>query len=106
MTSLFVENRGDGEIAWSATPSNPTQVSVSPGSGSVSTDTVPVEVTIDLSSLLTGTSTLVLTDTYDLGNIVVTGTVESEPAGGSPVTVPVTLYVGNVSEIFLPLVIR
>jgi hypothetical protein len=106
VTSLFVRNRGDGEITWSATPGNPTRVSVSPAGGSVSTNAVPIEVTVNLSSLLTGASTLVLTGTYDLGNIVVTGTVESEPAGGSPVTVPATLYVGHAFEIFLPLVIR
>jgi len=53
-----------------------------------------------------GTLTLVLTDTYDLGHITVTGTVGSEPAGGSPVTVPVSLYVGNVSRTFLPVIIR
>ena len=86
--------------------SNPTRVSVSPSSGSASTDPVQVRVTVDLNSLLTGTLTLVLTDTYDLGHITVTGTVGSEPAGGSPVTVPVSLYVGNVSRTFLPIIIR
>jgi hypothetical protein len=96
--SLSVENQGDGEIAWSGVPSDPARVSLSSSSGSVSTDRQRVEVTIDASGFVTGT--------HDLGTITITGTVESEPADGSPTTVPVSLYVGDVFKNFLPIVIE
>jgi hypothetical protein len=103
---LLVGNAGGEEFTWSATSSDPARVSVAPGGGTVSTEWDQIQVTIDLSGLLSGTLTVVLTDTYDLGHVTITGTTAAGPVAGSPVNVPVTLYVGDVSKVFLPLVIR
>jgi hypothetical protein len=90
---LILENKGDGELAYSVQPDH-NRVSVSPRSGSISDHKVAVKAEIDTRGLGPGT--------YHLGNLTVNGMVESEHVNGSPVIVPVTLYVGNVSRVFLP----
>jgi len=75
-------------------------VSVSPQRGSVSVETVQVMVTIDLDG------TAVLTGTYNLGDITVIGTTETGPANGSPAVVPITVYVGTVHRVFVPVALR
>jgi hypothetical protein len=91
--SLQIRNSGDLPVAWSIA-SQPPSVSVSPSSGTVSTQVArTVTVTVD-----TGTYT---TGTYSLGSIVITGTMT-----GGPIAVPVTLYVDNVYRLYLPLVTK
>jgi hypothetical protein len=43
---------------------------------------------------------------YNLGNITINASDNGQPIAGSPVTIPVRLYVGDVSQNFLPLMIR
>ncbi len=95
---LNIRNTGDGSFSW-AVSSKPANVTVSPSSGTASyTVTVPAMVTVTTTGYTTGT--------YSLGDIVFTGTAESAPVEGSPARVPVTLYVGDVYRIYLPLITR
>jgi hypothetical protein len=95
--SLFIGNEGDGEIAYSITPDHE-RVSVSALDGRVSSGRKTVDVQVDTRGLEPGT--------YHLGNITITGMAGSEHVNGSPVTIPVTLYLGNVSRVFLPVAIK
>jgi hypothetical protein len=56
-----------------------------------------VSVTISTGGYVTGT--------YSLGDIVITGTVEGDASPGSPITIPVTLYVGPIHKVYLPTVL-
>ncbi len=95
---LNLRNLGEGAFGWSVA-SQPGNVTVSPASGTaVYTAATPVRVTIDTRGYLTGT--------YSLGNIVITATVGSGAVVGAPAAVPLTLYVGRVDRIYLPLITR
>jgi hypothetical protein len=96
-SSLLVTNRGEGEIAWMFTSYPPT-VTLASLFGTVDGMGQIVPITISVSSYATGT--------YALGDIVLTGTVENGIVAGSPVTIPVTLYVGPIHQVFLPTVSR
>ena len=95
---LWVANQGEGEIAWDASASQPLKVTLAPSSGQVSGTSQMVQVTISLTGYQTGT--------HSLGEIVVTGTAGGGAVMGSPVHVPVTLYVGPVHRVFLPFTLR
>ena len=43
---------------------------------------------------------------YNLGNITINATDNGQPIVGSPVTIPVELYVGEVFKNFLSLTVR
>jgi hypothetical protein len=95
---LSIENTGDGSLVWgvSATPAS---VSVNPMGGTAFyTQTDQADVTVTTTGYVTGT--------YDLGSVVITGTVGGVPASGSPASISITLYVGEVHEVHLPLVMR
>jgi hypothetical protein len=94
---VVIENVGDGELECSAVADNP-RVSVSPGSGSLSSGRTILEVSIDTRGLAPGT--------HHLGQIVINGMVGSEHVDGSPIAVPVELYVGNVSRVYLPVTMK
>lgn len=93
---LDIQNVGDGALAWEVS-STPSEVTVDPTSGTASSST-PVVVTVRPTGYATGT--------YSLGNIEITGEADGEPVQGSPVQVPVTLYVGDVHGVYLPLSLR
>jgi len=95
-TYLGIGNAGDGSISW-AVSSKPTRVTVSPSSGTVSS-MEHVMITVLTTGLGAGT--------YALGDITITGTADGDPVDGSPATVSVTLYVGDVYRVYLPLVVR
>ncbi len=95
---LNLRNRGEGAFGWSVA-SQPGNVTVSPASGTAFyTSTTPLQVTINTANYLTGT--------YSLGNIVITATAGSGTVVGAPAEVAVTLYVGHVERVYLPLVMR
>jgi len=96
--ALQFRNTGEGSFSW-AVSSKPGAVTVNPSSGTAFyTTTVSTAVTVNTTGYTTGT--------YSLGNIVITGTVNGTPVGGSPSQIPVTLYVGRVYRAYLPLVMR
>ena len=92
---MLVFNAGDGEIDWQATP--PFPVTLSATSGTVNSTGQAVMVTIPTSGYSKGT--------HFLGNITITGTIEGDAAPGSPITIPVTLYVGTIHRVYMPLVL-
>jgi len=94
-TTLQIHNTGDESFTWSATA--PPGITLFPSSGTVATQTL-VSVTIATTGYSAGT--------HDLGNIDITGTANGGPVAGSPVSVPVTLYVGEVHKIFLPFTLK
>ncbi|MBC7228162.1 MAG: VCBS repeat-containing protein [Thermoflexales bacterium] len=95
---LNLRNPGDGAFNW-AVSSQPAGVTVTPLSGIVFyTSTVPLTVTVSTTGYQTGT--------HSLGSVVITGTSGGNPVQGSPASVPVTLYVGQVYRTYLPIVLR
>jgi hypothetical protein len=92
--TLLINNTGDVAVDWNATPPGP-NVTLSPSSGSL-TGQAAVAVTIAASGYSTGT--------YSLGNITVSGTSGGVSVGS--VNVPVTLYVGQVYKVYLPVAIK
>jgi len=96
--SLRLRNIGEGAFSWSVV-SQPSGVTVMPSSGTAFyTSTVPLTVTVSTTGYQTGT--------YSLGNVVITGTSGGNPVQGSPASIPVTLYVGQVYHAYLPIVLR
>jgi len=94
--TIFIDNAGEGEIDWVAISDSPT-VTLNATSGTVDGAGQTVSVTISTDGYVTGT--------YSLGDIVITGTVEGDASPGSPVTIPVTLYVGPIHRVYLPTVL-
>ena len=95
--TITIRNRGLGSINWTATASQPEVVSVTPSSGTATASSPSqIIVTVDASGYSAGT--------YDLGSITIDGGSETE---NSPAVIqPVTLYVGEVERVFLPLVTK
>ncbi|MCS7251511.1 MAG: FG-GAP-like repeat-containing protein, partial [Thermoflexus sp.] len=95
---LRLTNLGDFPGQWSVA-SSPAGVTVTPSSGTVYyTSTIPLTVTVSTAGYLTGT--------YSLGSLTITGTWDGGTVENSPLSVPVTLYVGPVYRAYLPLVMR
>ncbi|MBN1978918.1 MAG: VCBS repeat-containing protein [Anaerolineae bacterium] len=92
---MLVFNTGDGEIDWQAT--SPSPVTLSAYYGTVDGAGQAVTVTIPTSGYSKGT--------HFLGNITITGTIEGDAAPGSPITIPVTLYVGTIHRIYAPMIL-
>ena len=93
---LNIRNLGDGSIDWTVT-AKPAEVTISPMNGSVDLVDSAV-VSVDPTAYMTGTHTL--------GNLVINGTSDGAPVDGSPVTIPVKLYVGQVSTVYMPVVVK
>ena len=93
--TLIISNGGDGVLNWSAEAALPV-VSLDVVSGTVGLTAQAVTVEIDGGGYVTGT--------YSLGEITITGTAGSGPAKDSPVTIPITLYVGPIQRLFVPLI--
>lgn len=95
---INISNPGDTAFNWQVT-SCPNGVTPEPSSGTVP----PVsedQMTITIST--TGYTT----GTHDLGDIVIAATADGDPVDGSPFEIPITLYVGDVHSVYLPLTIR
>ena len=93
---MFVFNAGAGEIDWQAMP--PSGVTLSATSGTVDGAGQTVMVTISTIGYSEGT--------HSLGNITITGTVEGDAAPGSPIEIPVELYVGTIHRVYTPMVLK
>ncbi len=93
---LKIRNLGDGSFSWTVS-SKPSDVTLDPSGGTVS---YAVEATVTVAT------TGYVTGTYSLGNIEITGTKSGNPVLKSPAKIPVTLYVGNIHRLYLPLVLR
>lgn len=94
---LWVSNNGDGTIDWQV-DSKPSEATLTPDSGTVGWQGQKVTVEISVGGYGPGL--------YDLGDIVISAIGEGEAVVGSPATIPVTLYVGDVHGAFLPLALR
>ena len=92
-----LRNLGEGEFDWHI--ANPiATLQVSPVSGTVSRQT-----TVQFVLTTTGYPT----DTWhNPGSLDVSGTVDGEHVQSSPFAVPVWLYVGDISRLYLPLTMR
>ncbi len=95
--NLWIASGGDEEIEWQV-DTHPPAVTVAPLSGTVDWTGQSVNVTVSTAGYQTGT--------YSIGNVVITGAVEGEAVDGSPAIIPITLYVGRVHRLFIPLVSR
>lgn len=95
---LRLRNLGDYAAQWSVT-SLPSGITVTPSSGTLFyTSTIPVTVTVSTTGYPTGT--------YSLGDIVITGTWSGGAVQNTPASVSLTLYVGTVYRVYLPLIFR
>jgi hypothetical protein len=94
---VAIQNLGEQEFEWTIT--NPiADLQVSNISGTLSTQTI-LQLTLDT----TGYSP----DTWhNLGNLTVSGTLRGQQVASSPITVPVWLYIGDITQVYLPLVSR
>lgn len=92
----WVQNGGEGEFEWAIEHTIPRFQTV-PVSGTVAT-AAPIQMLIDVSGLADGW--------HNLGNVTVTGFENGVAVSGSPKTVPLYIYVGEVFEVHLPLVLR
>lgn len=97
-TTMRIENTGDGVMTWQA-QSVPANVTLTPSTGQVSGSLFEQPT---ISVVTTGYSS----GTYSLGDIVITGTAGGMSVNGVPARIPVTLYVGTIYSVYLPLVLR
>lgn len=93
---VWLRNEGSGEFDWSISHSIP-QLQVTPSTGTVATST-SVQFSIDTDGFGNGWHTL--------GAVSVSGTADGEAVEGSPVTATVYLYVGDLAQVYLPLVVQ
>jgi len=91
-----VRNGGEGTFDWTITHSI-TRLRVVPSAGTVQTTTA-VRLVITTTGLLTGW--------HDLGTLTVTGQTNGGDVENSPWIATLTLYVGDVGRVHLPLVMR
>ena len=91
-----VRNGGEGTFDWTITHSI-TRLRVVPSAGTVQTTTA-VRLVITTTGLLTGW--------HDLGTLTVTGQTNGGDVENSPWIAALTLYVGDVGRVHLPLVMR
>jgi hypothetical protein len=95
-------NEGDGEFDWQVVHSI-ARLQTIPSAGTVVTRT-DVQFVVDLSNLVT--DTLLLPTWYEMGTVTVTGSADGQPVDGSPATSALYIYVGDVSRVYLPMVMR
>lgn len=91
---LWVGATEDG-TQWSASPTLPSVVTVMPPQGTLPENT-HADVLIDASNYVTGT--------YSVGRVVVEA--GSPSVYGSPASVPLTLIIGDITRVYLPVVLR
>ncbi len=92
---VWIENLGGQQFDWTITNTNGS-LQVVQSSGTVVTR-APITLTLD-------TSGYSLNTWHTLNDLTITGTFEGEPVLSSPATAKVKLYVGDIHQVFLPLV--
>jgi hypothetical protein len=97
-----VQNIGGEEFNWTLN-TNDTGGTVTANKASGTSLTANESVSIQFSI---STASYAQNKWYHIGNIVITATNNGEPVNGSPKMVPVWLYVGDVTQVYLPFVIR
>lgn len=93
--TLILQNAGDGTLQWQA--STPNRVSLANNSGSFANQQA-IQVTINVSGLSRGT--------HDVGDIRVEATSGGNAIPGSPSTIPVTVFMADLEQSYLPLFTR
>jgi len=94
---VWVQNERDGEIEWSISHALP-RLQVVPSSGTVSSSSM-VHFIVDTAGLQVGAW-------HDLGQVTVTGTAGGKAVDGSPINVALSVYVGDVMQVYLPCIAR
>ena len=94
---VWIQNLGGQQFDWIITNTNG-NLQITPTSGMVVTST-PITLTVD-------TSGYTLNTWHTLNDLTVSGTFEGETVSASPITAKVKLYVGDIHQVYLPLVIR
>lgn len=82
------------EVQWSATAARPDIVEVVLMSAARNASQVTFAVTVNAENLPDGVN--------DVGNVEISGRVNGQLLNGSPITVPMSVYVGDISSIYLP----
>src|SRR5690606_5177552 len=95
-TEITIQNLGDKTMQWTSVL--PNGVSLSPSSGSLGYGSQTIEVTISRSALSPGFN--------NLGNIRINATSGGTPIAGSPLDISVTVFLGDVSNLYIPLANR
>ncbi len=95
-TSLQLKNTGGNGSEFNWTSTAPNGVTLSPSSGTV-TNISNVSITVNANQS---------SGWHNLGNVRITATQNGQPVVGSPATIPVRLYVGDLKKIFLPFMTR
>ncbi len=102
MISGSVQNIGGEQFDWSINTSG-TAGAVTADQTSGASLTANESVSIEFS---VNTTSYAQNQWHNLGNIVITATNNGDPVNGSPKTVPVWLYVGDITRVNLPLITR
>lgn len=95
---IRIEVANGSNVAWSATATDPNRVSVPAFPDEATPPYIDFTIEIDTGGLPAGT--------HDLGEVQIDATVNGQPITGSPVMVPVSVYVGDISYQYLPAAIR
>jgi hypothetical protein len=100
--SAFIQNTGGDEFNWTLHTSGmggAVTADTTSGSSLTSNERILVKFSVN-------TTAYSPDQWHNLGNIVVTATSSGEPVSGSPKTVPLWLFVGEITQINLPYVSR
>ncbi len=100
--SGMVQNTGGEQLDWSLN-TNGTGGTVT---GDVSSGFALMANESDTIQFSVNTAAFSQNQWHNLGNITITATSNGQPVSGSPKTIPVFLYVGDVQQVYLPLAIR
>jgi hypothetical protein len=92
-----IQNTGSGEIDWTLNESI-ASLSASSTSGKINNST--------MLTFTVNTSGFAQDQWHTLGTVTVTGTNNSVPVQGSPQSATVYLYVGNVTDLYLPMITK
>jgi len=94
---VTIQNIGGDEIDWTLDESIPA-LSVSSTSGTVSNST---ELTFSIN-----TSSFAQNQWHTLGIVTINGSNNGVPVQGNPQTAPVYLYVGDITNLYLPMILK
>jgi len=96
-----VQNTGGGELDWTLNLSGTGgAVTADVTSGTLAKgESTTIQLTVDTTSYAEDVW-------HNLGTITMTGTNNGSPANNSPINVPVKLFIGDISTIYLPLVVK
>lgn len=89
---------GAASVDWRATATSPNRVTVASPPNVATPPYADFTMNIETSGLRSGLN--------NLGTVEIAGTINGQPIAGSPVTVPVSVYVGDIRYQYLPAVVR